>query len=132
MIISIVINLLLALGFLGYSILVPFVDQAKIVEDKTVATVLFVFLFLFFLAAALVKFWAAHLMRLGITAKKGGVIAFVAGLLSIDILSVIGGFLAIIDATRSEQYFPTPPQPVIQSRFNSSLGVISSNSQQIR
>ncbi|MEK6818875.1 MAG: hypothetical protein AABY10_02985 [Nanoarchaeota archaeon] len=59
---------------------------------------LFIIFLVFYLASGLLKLYSARLMKSSKRTKNGGILGLVLGILTFDVLAIIGGILGIIDS----------------------------------
>ena len=98
--ISGIITILLALGLIIFSILI----LTGVINGEGSAAFgggILLALGIFILILSFFKFWASGLMKNPETTKKGGIIALVVGIISsMDLLSIIGGILGIVQSEK--------------------------------
>ncbi len=103
-----ILTLILAAVLFFASIILMFVPSIRInsPEGEILLQAPFLFaiiafaVFAFVLIVGLAKLYSAKLMKVPKSTLKGGVIALVAGIISSDLLSIIGGILGIVQGSK--------------------------------
>ena len=96
LLISGILNLVFTLFLLVFFFLFAIVSEDRVPIGFYI--VLFTILSILCLASGLLKLYSAHLMKDSKRVKNGGILGLVLGILTFDVLAIIGGILGIIDS----------------------------------
>jgi len=104
LLISAIINFILALGVLILTVYLATSDVSLGEENGTiVGTILLIVIFIVLIVFGILKLWAHNLMKDPSTTYKGGIVALIVGFLNGgDLLAIIGGILGITAGNNKE------------------------------